>query len=125
MIMMTHQMLGDAVLYNFRGSSYNSKISLIVFILQQRKHFCEVLLASQLFTVSTISLNYQSHEGKVLQLYLAPVLTALILTSYPQSGQKGFLLHSEPINHFQCQLFWSRSTFYSCRLCSNQVYNWF
>lgn len=39
MIMMTHQMLGDAVLYNFRGSSYNSKISLIVFILQQRKTF--------------------------------------------------------------------------------------
>lgn len=61
MVMVTHQMLGEAVLHNFRGSSYNSKnVSLIdhsIYSSTKRNIFFKVLLTSQFIIVCTVSLS--------------------------------------------------------------------
>lgn len=121
MAMVTHQMLGEALLHNFRGSSYNSKnISHIIYSFTKRNRFFQVLLTSQSITIYTVPKTYRKQIG------VAEVLDVLAFPAAPQKGQNSFFpafIGNKPFS--VSTLFGAGAISYFCRLCCNQVYNWF
>lgn len=127
MVMVTHQMLGEAVLHSFKGSSYNSKkISLIdhsIYSSTKRNISFKVLLTSQSIIVYTVSLstkNIQKGDWGCWKFCMS-----LYLLQPHRRVKTGFSCIHKNKPFSVSTLFGAGTVSFSCRWGCNQVYNWF